>query len=534
MRTSWSARMVTFLVALLMFSACGDNNQITRVTVNLWLPLGTRTDTTGTCVRTTRIGTSDTSNVAGMNIILPQSESDSLMVSQSFNPANCGTPYTYRWSTSNAGIVSVTAYDLVSARITAVSPGTAVITATAIENSSVVLSVTVIVPGVTPTTVTITPSVITRSSGLSCTRTEQMTATTANPSGLSGVWSVSGIGGASVSSSGLVSWAANSSGTLTVTFTASNGATGSTTIVVNSNSCATAPTAVSISVEPATATLYAGQTMTLGTGLYRVVVTMSDGTTRINDPNTFSCSSANTSQVTVNSSACLISAIVPTTSGGVVVTYTALGVTGVTDTLVVSVNAVPVISLSPVSLCFSTVVGTPQSHTVTVTVTGANVSDVVLTSNTTGVTVSGSGSTWTVTRTAGSALANGSLVATLTTMSGVVTAIPVQIISSVCPGTNSSIDFTPSGGPLPVGLDTLTATCVQGAEIPNVCEPYWTSSDPSIATVRGITAKSVGPMTYWVGVTAYLERLRPGTVEICVQWSLTQTSPRRCYTFVNP
>jgi hypothetical protein len=304
--------------------------------------------------------------------------------------------------------------------------------------------------------------------------------------------------------------------------------------VVNSNSCVTAPTAVSISVEPATATLYAGQTMTLGTGLYRVVVTMSDGTTRVNDPNTFSCSSANTSQVTVNSSACLVSAIAPTASGGVVVTYTALGVTGVTDTLVVSVSTLPVISLSPVSLCFSTVAGTPQSHTVTVTVTGANVSDVVLTSNTTGVTVSGSGSTWTVTRTAGSAVANGSLVATLTTMSGVVTAIPVQIISSVCPGTTSSIDFTPSGGPLPIGLDTLTATCVQGAEIPNVCEPYWTSSDPSIATVRGITAKPVGSMTFWVGTTAYLERLRSGTVEICVQWSLTQTSPRRCYTFVNP
>ncbi len=444
MRTSWFPRMVTFLVALLIsVSACRDITQITRVTVEIWLPLGSRTDTTGTCVRTTRIGTSDTSNVVGASIVLPVAESDSLRVSQSFNPANCGTPYTYRWSSSNAS-VTVTAYDSVSARITAVSPGTSVITARAVEDSTVVLRVNVTVPGTA------------------------------------------------------------------------------------------APTPVSISVEPASATLYVAQTMTLGSGGYRVVVTMSDGTTRVNDPSTFSCVSANTSQVTVNSSACLISAIAPTGASGVVLTYSALGVTGVTDTLLMSVNARPVISLSPVSLCFSTVAGTPQSHTVTVTVTGANVSEVVLTSNTAGITVSGSGSTWTVTRTAGSAVANGSLVATLTTMSGVVTAIPVQIISSVCPGTTSSIDFTPSGGPLPVGLDTLTATCVQGSEIPNVCEPYWTSSDPSIATVRGTTAKPVGSMTFWVGITAHLERLRSGTVEICVQWSLTQTSPRRCYTFVNP
>ncbi|HRH25619.1 MAG TPA: hypothetical protein PLD99_01535 [Parcubacteria group bacterium] len=443
MRTRWFPRLVTFLVAILMFSACGDNKQITKVIVNIWLPLGTRTDTTGTCVRTTMIGTSDTSNVAGSNILLPRGEADSLSVSQRFNPSGCGTPYTFRWSTSNASVVSVTAFDSVSARITAISSGTAVITATAVEDSTIVLRVTVVVPGVST------------------------------------------------------------------------------------------PTPVSISVEPVSATLYSGQTMTLGTGTYRVVVTMSDGTTRVNDLSTFSCSSANTSQVTVNSS-CLISALAPTTSGGVVVTYAALGVTGVTDTLVVSVNALPVISLNPVSLCFSTVVGTPQSQTVTVTVTGASVSNVVLASNTTGVTVSGSGSTWTVTRTAGSVVANGSLVATLTTMSGVVTAIPVQIISTVCPGTTSSIDFTPSGGPLPIGLDTLTATCVQGAEIPNVCEPYWTSSDPSIATVRGNTAKPVGPMTFWVGLIAYLERLRPGTVEICVQWSLTQTSPRRCYTFTSP
>lgn len=446
MRTSRLARTATFLVAfLLTMSACrGDITQVVRF--NNWLPLGTRTDTAGTCIKTTRIGTSDTSNVAGVTIILPVGQSDSLSVIQAFSPAGCGTGDTFRWLSSSAS-VSVTRLDTLMARITGVSSGSAVVTAVSERDSTIRLTANVTVPG------------------------------------------------------GVV-----------------------------------VPTITSISVEPATAMLIVDQAMALSvTGPYRVVVSYSNATTRVNDLSLFNCSSSNSAQVSMNSTTCLVTALAPTPAGsGVTLTYCVEG-TSICDTLIVSVNPRPVISFSPVSLCFSTLTGTMASQTITMVVTGASVANVVLTSNTAGITVSGSGANWTATKTAGATVTNGSIRATLSTDTTIVAAIPVAIIATACPGTTSSIDFAPGGGTVTRGTTiTLTATCVQGSDIAEACEPFWTSSSQTVATVRGNTTKTVGTLTFGVGVAATLTVRESGTTEVCTQWTLSRTTPRKCYTFVVP
>ncbi len=100
------------------------------------------------------------------------------------------------------------------------------------------------------------------------------------------------------------------------------------------------------------------------------------------------------------------------------------------------------------------------------------------------------------------------------------------LVTFVVPSTSSasSIDYTPHSGALAVGDSVLvTAHCVQGSDISEACNPFWTSSDPGTVTLRG-----TGPNG--TGMTAWMKRIKAGSVGLCTQWSRTRSTPQRCYT----
>lgn len=143
------------VVILTSMSAC-LNEQIIGPTgpTIIFLPIGTRVDTvTPSCIRTSRIYTSDSSNVVGDTIVLPVGESDTLRVDQTFAPAGCDTPDSFRWETSNSAVVAVVRLDNVSGRITGIGAGTAVVTAVSEQTSTLRLTANVKVPGSTTPTV---------------------------------------------------------------------------------------------------------------------------------------------------------------------------------------------------------------------------------------------------------------------------------------------------------------------------------------------------------------------------------------------
>lgn len=290
-----------------------------------------------------------------------------------------------------------------------------------------------------------------------------------------------------------------------------------------------APTPVSINAEPGADTLLVGGVLALSSnGPYRVRVTYSDGSTRTNNLSLFSSVSSSPSVVSVNDTTRLVRALAPTTGSGVTHTHCIVNTT-ICDTILFTVYPAPTITFSVTSVCMSTATGSPSTVNVSITTSQGMPTPTVSSSGASIFVVSGPNSssgqvtTWTLTRIG---VGNGNLTATA---NGVTVSIPVQVISSACPGTTSSINYSPSGGTISTTPITLTATCVVGSGAP-ACVPYWTSSDPSRIAVQGTTTLVAGGITFWVGMTATLTRVASGTAEICVQWSPTQVSPRTCYT----
>ena len=290
------------------------------------------------------------------------------------------------------------------------------------------------------------------------------------------------------------------------------------------------PTPVSINAEPGADTLFVGQTLALSTsGPYRVTVMYSDGSTKVNDLSTFGSMSSNPSMVSVNDTTRLVRALLPTTSGAVAHAHCAMNTT-ICDTILFTVYPAPTIVFSVTSVCMSTSLGSPSSVNLSITTSQGLPTPTVSSSSASVFVVSGPNSTsgqtttWSVTRIG---VGNGNLTAR---SNGVTVSIPVQVLSTACPGTTSSIDYSPPGGTISTTPITLTATCVVGSGAP-ACVPYWTSSDPSRIAVQGTTTLVAGGITFWVGMTATLTRVATGTAEICVQWSPTQVSPRTCYTW---
>lgn len=432
MRTKWLASCAALLAVLLTLVSCRNENIVGIDLTNTTL-IGTSTDTVGKCVITTDMYVEGI--VPGGNLSISVNEIRELRVVQHFNPKKCGKPMTFNWESHNTNVVSATKLDGTRARIIGISPGITLVCATAIQNANIVVCVVVVVGGggsVPNTVVTVSPSGQTVSTCSSSSRTLQMSVVTANPSGLSGVWTVSGISGASVSSSGLLTLPQNVSGTVVVVFTASNGAVGSVTVLAINTGCTSEP-----------------------------------------PPS-------------------------------------------------------PIIIITPSSLCFSMQAGQPTQLPVTVTATNANLADVRLVSSLSGLTLSGSGANWNVLRSGSfSERSDGNISAHLVGAPNTpLASIPVQVYTTLCPGQSGSISYTPVGGSVS-GTQTLTATCIQGSG-QTACNPYWTSSDPSRLRVEGTGSVNIGGVTYRVGTTATLTAVASGSANICVQWSLTQTSPSFC------
>ncbi|MHB1330372.1 MAG: hypothetical protein ACYCY6_00115 [Minisyncoccota bacterium] len=429
-RAKWLASCAAILAAVVTLVSCENKNVVGIDLTNLTI-IGTSTDTVGKCVIMTDMYVEGVAPGGNLNISV--NEIRDLRVVQRFNPKKCGKHMSFNWESHDENVVRATRLDRTRGRIIGVSPGATLVCASAVENANIVVCVVVTVGGggnVPNTVVTLSPSGQTVSTCSSSPRTLQLTATTANPSGLSGVWTVSGISGASVSQDGLLTLPENSFGTVVVTFTASNGAVGLVTVLASNFGCNPTPS--------------------------------------------------------------------------------------------------PIITIAPSSLCFSMQLGQPASLPVTVTATNANLADVRLVSSLTGVTLTGSGANWNVVRSGSfTDRADGNISAHLVGDPNTpLASIPVQVYTTLCPGQSGSISYTPSGGTVS-GTETLTATCIQGSG-QTACNPYWTSSDPSRLRVEGTGSVNVGGVTYRVGTTATLTAVASGSAEICVQWSLTQTSPRFC------
>ena len=231
-----------------------------------------------------------------------------------------GRPIT--WSTSNAGVATVSNNGLVNA----IAPGGAVITASS-EGESAATSISV--SSVPVANVVVTPSADT----LVVAQTTQLSAQVRDASGasLTGrvvIWTTSAAGTATVTSQGLVTGIAPGTATITAT---SEGKSGSATVRVN-------PRPVSaVIVSPGQVTIFAGQTTTLTT-----LVTDDRGMVLTGRPINYT---SNNTQVATVSQTGVVTGI---SAGTATVTATSEGNTG-TATVTVLPEPVATVEVSPAS-----------------------------------------------------------------------------------------------------------------------------------------------------------------------------------------
>ena len=160
------------------------------------------------------------------------------------SPSNA-TNKTVTWTTSNASVATVS-----GGKVTAVGPGTAIITATASGGQKATCTVTVRVP---VTDISISKSTLALTVGATSTLTA--TVEPSNASNKSYSWGSSNSAVATVNSSGLVTAKANGTATITAT-TTDGGKKASCTVTV------TTPTS-GVSISPTTSTIIKGQTRQL-------------------------------------------------------------------------------------------------------------------------------------------------------------------------------------------------------------------------------------------------------------------------------
>ena len=160
MRTKRLARIATFLVVILISMSACLNEQIigpTGPTINFY-PIVPKVDTAGTCITTRTIYASNQTWIMGDSIVFPTvSQGDTLMMRVTSVPQGCAPRETFNWETSNSAVVSVVRLDSVSARITGVTPGRAIVTAVSEQVSTRRFPIVVRVSGdtTTPTVSTI-------------------------------------------------------------------------------------------------------------------------------------------------------------------------------------------------------------------------------------------------------------------------------------------------------------------------------------------------------------------------------------------
>ena len=247
---------------------------------------------------------------------------------------------TISWSTSSASVVTVNS----AGNITAIGPGTAVVTA---STEGVSGTSTISVTSTPVATVTLSPA----SAALNQGQTQAVTATARDASGnvLTGrpvSWRSSNVAVATVNTGTTASANIISSvGTGTATISATIGAVqGVSTVTVTSVPIA------SLSVSPTPAALVAGQTQQL-------TVTARDASGNILTGRSFSFNSSAASVASVSSSGGLVTAVAPGTAN---IDIKPAGDSTPTATAVISVTAVPVASLVLNPSVASITVGTSQ------------------------------------------------------------------------------------------------------------------------------------------------------------------------------
>ncbi|MBX4195424.1 hypothetical protein KW796_00500 [Candidatus Parcubacteria bacterium] len=189
------------------------------------------------------------------------------------------------------------------------------------------------------------------------------------------------------------------------------------------------------------------------------------------------------------------------------------------------------------SICLSTIAGSPTTADFTITVIVPGISNPgvnITSSNTSVVTVvpvgssTGTTTTWRVTL---SGPGNANLTASVLGISGV-GSLPVQVLTTACPGGGNSISYSPPGGTVGTTVPnpgTLTSVCILGTGT-ITCNPFYTSNHPELIDVFGNGVTPINGFNFRTGMTATITRIANTTidVEICVQWSVTEVSPRFC------
>ena len=360
-----------------------------------------------------------------------------------------GNPLTGRvvtWTSSNTGAATVNGSGLVSA----VGAGTTTIIATSEGQSG---TATITVSLVPVATVTVTPAAPSVSAG----QTVQLTATLKDSAGntLTGrtvTWTSSNTAAATVSGSGLVTGVAAGSATITAT---SGGKSGTATITVM------VPVA-SVTVAPASAGIYVGQTVQL-------TATPKDANGNPLTGRVVTWSSSNTGVATVNGSG-LVSAV---GAGSVTITATSEGQSG---TATVAVTLVPVATVTVAPAAPSVNVGQTVQLTATLRDSAGN-------------TLTGRTITWTSSSTAtatvnASGLATGVAAgsATITAASGGQsgTAAVTVTVPQV-----ASVTVAPSASTIGVGQNVQLAATPKDANGNPISGQTitWTRSNTTIASV---------------------------------------------------
>ena len=349
-----------------------------------------------TC-RVSAFGSGASAPVTVSVAVLPSAASLKGGKSQQFNANVSGTSNTsVAWKASGGAVAS-------NGMFTApMSPGSYVVTATSMADSTKSASAAVTVTATTTVGVTISPG----SASLTTGGTQQFTASVSGSSTTGVTWSASG---GQISSSGLYT-APSSAGTFSVTATSVADPTQSASATVT----VTAPQAVAVSVKPGSASLATG-----GTQQFTATVTGSS--------NTAVTWSANGGSISTSG---LFTA--PSTAGSLTVTATSAADSTKSASATVTVSA-PVVSvtISPVSASMLT----GGTQTFTAGVTGS--SNTSVTWSATGGSIS-LGGTYTAPSTAGAFTVKATSAADTTKSASATVTVSAQTVAvSISPGTAS-------------------------------------------------------------------------------------------------
>ena len=381
------------------------------------------------------------------------------------------------WSSSDTSVATISA-----GIVTAVSPGTAIMTATAVDGSGVSGSATITVTPPAPTLVT-SVTVNPTAASIIVGGTQVLTASVApsNAAQRAVTWSSSASSVATVTQDGTVTAVAPGTATITATAVDGSGKAGSATITVTPP----APTLVtSVTVNPTTASITLGGSQDLAVTVAPADATQQDVT----------WASSNTTVATVTQDG-TVTGVAP---GSATITATAVDGSGVTGSTTVTVTAaltlVTSVTVNPATA--NIVVGETQNLTASVAPSDATDPGITWSSSDTSVaTVTQDG---TVT-----AVSPGTAVITAAAVdTSRVTGSTTITVTAPAPTPVTSVTVNPAATSIIVGETQALTVTVTPADATQQ-DVAWTSSNTSIATVtQDGTVTGVAPGSATVTATA--------------------------------